>query len=64
MYNIYYIFGFFFHSSKHGLYTKSKNLAMDGDDDDEDLRDGELMKMYEVCQNLCIKKISGFKKKC
>ncbi|CAG5121478.1 unnamed protein product [Candidula unifasciata] len=33
--------------SQCGLYTKSKNLAMDGDDDDEDLRDDDLMKKYE-----------------
>ncbi|CAL1534534.1 unnamed protein product [Lymnaea stagnalis] len=34
-------------SSHHGVYTKSKNLAMDGDEDDPDIRDDELMKMYE-----------------
>ncbi|BFZ08505.1 hypothetical protein BsWGS_11544 [Bradybaena similaris] len=35
-------------SSRCGLYTKSSNLAMDGDDDDKDLRDDELMKKYEA----------------
>jgi len=34
--------------SNCGLYTKSKNLAMDGDEDDEDIRDDELMKQYEA----------------
>ncbi|XP_005104985.1 cell division cycle protein 123 homolog [Aplysia californica] len=34
-------------SSSHGIYTKSANTAMDGDEDDPDIRDDELMKMYE-----------------
>ncbi|XP_059152680.1 cell division cycle protein 123 homolog [Physella acuta] len=35
-------------SSNHGIYTKTKKMAMDGDEDDEDIRDDELMKKYEA----------------
>jgi len=34
-------------SSTHGLYTKSSATAMDGDEDDPDIRDEDLMNMYE-----------------
>ncbi|XP_055882408.1 cell division cycle protein 123 homolog isoform X2 [Biomphalaria glabrata] len=34
-------------SSTHGVYGKANNLIMDGDVEDEDLRDDELMRMYE-----------------
>jgi len=34
-------------SASHGIYTKSEHTAMDGDDDDPDLRDEDLMNMYE-----------------
>ena len=35
-------------SSSHGIYTKSENTCMDGDEDDPDIRDEDLMNMYEV----------------
>jgi len=34
-------------SSSHGIYTKSENTCMDGDEDDPDIRDEDLMNMYE-----------------
>lgn len=34
-------------NSTHGLYPKAKNMAMNEDDDDPDLRDEDLLKQYE-----------------